>query len=289
MLKTTKKLKPVNSFRIKKGKTGPDDPVLVVKNLSKNYGEFKALNKVSFELKKGERIGLIGGNGAGKTTISEIITGINQGTSGSITYGFEYKEKPQESLGMQFQDSNYPSGLTVKDIIAFARNVHHLDMSNDQLKGLLKIFQMEEFYAKNSRSLSGGQRQKLNILLSVLHKPNIIILDELSTGLDISAREEIIKFTDKLLEQNNMSAIVISHHTEEIRKICDKVIVLDRGKIIAQGKISDIEKKHGSLENFMRKNIELGNKNNEKTIDLQLDPTNKIFKTKINIFKKGGK
>ncbi|CAM9155913.1 ABC transporter ATP-binding protein [Mycoplasma marinum] len=277
---TKRKITILNKELDKLKKDRKEVPILKLENIKRSYGEVQALKGISFEIKSGERVGLIGGNGAGKTTVSEIIMGLNKGDEGKITYGFEYKNVPQESMGMQFQDSNYPSGLTVKDIIMFARNVHHLDMTTEQLKKLLDIFQMGEFYNKNSRSLSGGQRQKLNILLSVLHKPKIVIMDELSTGLDISAREEIIKFTDELLSANNMSAIVISHHTEEITKICDRVIVFDRGTIVAQGLIKDIEKEYGSLDNFMRKHIEFGNQNNKTSSDFKIDKSNKKKKEK---------
>lgn len=230
--------------------------ILRLTNVTKKFGHFVAVDNVSFELSKGERIGLIGGNGAGKTTISEMIAGINKPTSGLIEYGFKYNESPKERIGMQFQQSDYPSGLTVKDIITFARNLRKLkELSNEDLRELLEIFQMEDFYKRKVRSLSGGQRQKLNILLSIIHNPEIVILDELSTGLDIAAREDIIEFTDKLLTKKNMSSILISHHMAEIKALCDKVIILDRGRIIDIRKIKDIEKEHGSLDDYMKKLI----------------------------------
>ena len=268
--KSKKQDDPNAAFKRVKGQVGENKPILKVKRVTKEYGELKALDNISFELMPGERVGLIGGNGAGKTTISEIIVGLNKGTKGTIEYGFDYKEQPQEKIGMQFQDSNYPSGLTIKDIIKFAINVHKIKISNKELTNLLNIFQMTDFYNRPSRSLSGGQRQKLNILLSVLHKPKLVIFDELSTGLDVLARDEIIKFSDTLLRQNGISAILISHHVEEIERICDKVIVLDHGKVIERASIEDIKKEHGTLEEFLKKTIQAGNKN-QNTLELALD------------------
>ncbi|TCG10557.1 ABC transporter ATP-binding protein [Mycoplasma todarodis] len=271
--KTKKSKQKKNSkaaFKRIKGPIGKKSPIIKVNKVTKEYGELKALDNISFELMPGERVGLIGGNGAGKTTISEIIVGLNQGTKGTIEYGFDYKEQPQEKIGMQFQDSNYPSGLTIKDIIKFAINVHKIKITNEELTNLLKIFQMTDFYNRPSRSLSGGQRQKLNILLSVLHKPKLVIFDELSTGLDVLARDEIIKFSDTLLRQNEISAILISHHTEEIERICDKVIVLDHGKVMDRASIADIQRDHGSLEAFMKKIIKAGNQT-QNTLELTLD------------------
>lgn len=239
-------------------------PVIKVEKVTKKFGGFVALNKVTFEVAKGERIGLIGGNGAGKTTMAEIIAGINKPTSGNIEFGFHYTDSPKEGVGMQFQQSEYPSGLTVKDIVVFARNLRKLNMTNDEVKDLLDVFQMGDFYNRKVRSLSGGQRQKLNILLSIIHNPKLVILDELSTGLDISARENIIKFTDELLSKNNISAILISHHMEEIKALCSRVVVLDNGNIVADKKISVIEKEYGSLGEFSKKLIA---ESNLKTIE----------------------
>jgi len=233
--------------------------VIEIKNIRKVFGTFEALKGISFKVKKGERIGLIGGNGAGKTTVTEIIAGINKPTSGTILYGFDYKESPKEGIGMQFQQSTYPSGLTVQDIIGFAINLRKLSISKRELVDLLEVFQMTAFYKRKVRSLSGGQRQKLNILLSIIHNPQIVILDELSTGLDISAREEIIKFTDEFLAKRNMSAILISHHMAEISSLCSRVVVLDNGLVADIKTIDEIEKKYGGLSEYTRKLIEVSN------------------------------
>ena len=242
-----------------RGSTSKTTPLLKISKVTKQFGSFKALDEVSFQIKRGERIGLIGGNGAGKTTLTEIIAGINKPTSGTITYGFNFEDTPKENIGMQFQQSTYPSGLTVKDIIKFAINLRKLTLAPSELLELMKVFQMEEFYSRKVRSLSGGQRQKLNILLSILHNPKLIILDELSTGLDISAREEIINFADKLLKDMGMSAIVISHHMGEISALCSRVVVLDRGKVVGIKPISEIIIKHGSLEEYAKKIIRRSN------------------------------
>lgn len=141
---------------------------------------------------------------------------------------------------------------------------------------------MEDFYSRSSRSLSGGQRQKLNILLSILHNPELVILDEISTGLDLSAREEIIEFTKKVLKTNNITAILISHHMEEIEALCDKVVVLNKGKIVEILTFSQIEAKYGSLSKLMRKIIQEGNKKpttgNTKEFVLPKKPSKKAHK-----------
>ena len=257
---------------IVRGSLHPEAPVLKLNNISKKFGNFQALKGVSFQIERGERIGLIGGNGAGKTTISEIIAGINKPTSGTIEFGFDFIDSPKEHIGMQFQQSTYPSGLTVKDIIMFAKKLRKLNIANEDLKQLLRVFQMEEFYNRKVRSLSGGQRQKLNILLSIIHNPKLVILDELSTGLDISAREEIIDFTDRLLRANNMSAILISHHMAEIKALCSKVVVLDHGTVRDVKTISQVEWEYGTLDAYSKQLIM---ESNEKMIQMAKEKNNK--------------
>ena len=264
-----------NEIYFRKGSLDKNAPILKVNNVSKQFLDFKALKNISFEIKKGERIGLIGANGAGKTTLSEIIAGIDLPTSGYIEYGFDFDSSHKENIGMQFQQSKYPSGLTVKDIISFACNLRKLKISSEELLEFQKIFQMEDFFHRKVRSLSGGQTQKLNILLSLIHNPKIVILDELSTGLDISARDEIISFTKKLLKQKKISAILVSHHMEEIKALCNKVIILDNGKIKEIRKVKEIEEKYKTLGAYCKKII----------IDSNIENNGKKFKqVKENYF-----
>ncbi len=285
----SKIMKKTSAVKITKIKPDKNHAIVEIKNCSKKFGDFVALKNINFKLMPGERVGIIGGNGAGKTTLSEIIVGLSKATTGELIYGFEFDKQPQEGIGMQFQDSNYPSGLTVKNIIEFARDIHKLKMSNKQLLNLLKIFQMDEFYNRKARSLSGGQRQKLNILLSVLHKPNLIIFDELSTGLDISAREDIVAFAGQLLDANNISAILVSHHEAELMALCDRVVILDRGEIVADEKIKDILKKNKTLSAYMLKYIKKGNKKASIKPAFEKPDKKTTLKEKIKNQKKGVK
>ena len=229
--------------------------VLELKNVTMKFKNFKALDDVSFTIEQGERVALLGANGAGKTTVTEIIAGVNKPSSGEIIYGFDFDKSPSEKIGMQFQISNYPSGLTVSDMITFSIKLRHINITESKLKELLETFQMEDFYARKAKSLSGGQRQKLNILMSVLHNPELIIFDELSTGLDAFARENIIKFANEIIGRKNVSAIFISHHMEEVEKLCDRVIVMDQGKIVKMTSVKSIKSKYASLDVYIKKVI----------------------------------
>ena len=253
-----KKLKKQLSIEphIVQGDTSPKAPIIKINNLTKKFGDFEALKNINMSMAKGERIGLVGGNGAGKTTLTEIIAGIQKPTSGTIEIGFKFEESPKEGIGMQFQQSTYPSGLTVKDIIQFAVSLRKLELTQDEINEFLEVFQIKQFYKRKVRSLSGGQRQKLNILLSMIHSPKLVILDELSTGLDISAREAIIKFTNQLLTKHKMSAILISHHMEEIESLCKRVVFMSGGEIVDVKTIDEVKKIAGSLSNYLRQIIQ---------------------------------
>ncbi|MBP5783919.1 ABC transporter ATP-binding protein [bacterium] len=180
-------------------------PLIAIKNLCmvfkrKNVGKVYAVNNISFDINYLENLAFIGANGAGKTTTVEIIAGINKPTSGTIDYNFKYKKSFQEQIGIQFQDSSYPRGITVKNVIEFMRDAQGVDkerMSDEEFDELLDIFKIKEFYNLGASKLSGGQQQRLNVLLSLMHKPKVIFLDELATGLDIQIRHKLEEFVQQ--------------------------------------------------------------------------------------------
>lgn len=229
--------------------------MIEVKNLTKKFGSKIANNNVSFKIYDGERVGIIGANGAGKTTLVEQIIGTSKPTEGEIIYGFEYKKTPQEKMGMQFQTSSYPEGLSVKDVIDFSLDIYGSSIDEKELNNLLDVFQIRDFYKAKAKGLSGGQQQKLNVLLAIVHTPELVILDEISTGLDILAREEIVGYVDKITREKKMTTILISHHMSEIETLCDRVIILSKGEIRAEDSIANIKKSHGSLGQFMKEII----------------------------------
>lgn len=235
--------------------------IIEVIDVVKKFGHKVANDHISFDIYEGERVGLIGANGAGKTTLVEQLIGVSKPTSGKIKYNFKYDITPQEQMGMQFQDSSYPEGLTVKDVIDFSLDIYGASIDKKELDYLLQVFQVKDFYKAKAKGLSGGQQQKLNVLLAVAHNPKIVILDEISTGLDISAREEIVGYVDKITRDKKMTTILISHHMSEIEQLCDRVIILSNGKVYAEETIANIKKKHGSLGEFMKEVIQEGRKN----------------------------
>jgi len=233
--------------------------IIEIKNLTKSFGKKIANDNISFDIYEGERIAIVGGNGAGKTTLVEQIIGTSIPTSGEIVYNFDYKKSPQEEMGMQFQESSYPEGLTVKDIIEFSLQIYNYKGGQKEIHSLIEKFQVTPFINEKAKSLSGGQQQKLNVLLAITHNPKIVILDEISTGLDISAREEIIGYIDEITKKEKITTILISHNMNEVERLCTRLIVLKDGKLLNIDTIKNIQKKHKSVDLYMKKVI--GGKN----------------------------
>ncbi len=229
--------------------------VIEVKNLYKSFGNGEnkkvVLNNINLDIYEGENIALLGGNGAGKTTLVEILAGLNKPTSGKINYLFDYKKSFQEKIGIQFQDSSYPPAISVKEVIKFMINIYGSKMNKDELNALIKIFGIDEYYKKRASKLSGGQQQRLNVLLALIHKPHIIFLDELSTGLDISIRTRIKNFIQEYSIENNMLIILVSHDMGEVQQLCQRMIFLKNGQIVVNDLIKNLVKKNETLESYV--------------------------------------
>ena len=234
--------------------------IISIEHLTKEFGRkekhVKAVNDISFCLYENQNIAFLGSNGAGKTTTVEMIVGITRPTSGKIKYFLSPKESDKlKYIGIQFQDSSYPSHLSVKSIVKFIRDAYNSKLTTTQLDGMIDQFGIRDFYKHNASSLSGGQKQRLNILLALLHKPKLVILDELSTGLDITIRNEIKKFIKQYCLENGMTIFIISHDIHEIDYLTDRLIIMDQGKIVADVLKKNLQKEKIDLEEFITRYI----------------------------------
>ncbi|AAT27682.1 ABC transporter ATP-binding protein [[Mycoplasma] mobile] len=230
-----------------------------INNLTKIFNKnFVAIDNLNMDVKEGQNIAILGGNGAGKTTLVEIIAGLNKASKGYIEYNLGHKIHFQEKIGIQFQNSSYPSGIKVKRVIKFVLDIYNAKLNKNEISELINIFGLREFYNKNASSLSGGQQQRLNALLAILHRPKIIILDELSTGLDIIIRNEIKRFIKNYALKHKITILIISHDMDEVAFLADRIIILSKGSIIYD------DSKEITLENFgsLEKCFEFFNKIN---------------------------
>ena len=246
--------------------------LLIVKNISKIYGKDVILNDVSFSLGVGQWVGIIGANGAGKTSLLQIIAGLGKGTSGQVEFNSEYyTKKPNEMIGFQFQQTSYPIGITVRNLIFLAIrakgskviseaklkkiNKNKEDKFNyilkKDLKSMIYKYGLKKLYKKRANTLSGGERQKLNLVMSLINRPKFIIFDEFSTGLDQQSRKEIMKDVIDNKKKQKTSGLVVSHHFDEIEQLCDFVIVLEKGNVINKESVSSLVNKFGSISKYM--------------------------------------
>lgn len=231
------------------------EPLIEIKGLVKKFTqsgvEKVVLNGIDLNICRGKNVALLGGNGAGKTTLVETISGLYKPDGGSIKYLYKYSKTYQEKIGIQFQDSFYPNGITVKEVIDFMIGLYGSKINNDELMALLNIFGINEYYKKRVAKLSGGQQQRLNALLAILHKPKVLFLDEISTGLDITIRTNIKRFIKNYAVENDMTIILVSHDADEIAFLADEIYVLKNGKIVYFDTKDNIINEYGNIENFL--------------------------------------
>lgn len=235
------------------------EALISVQSLTKSFGKGKkklvAINNVSINFNKNENVALLGANGAGKTTLVEIVAGINLPTSGKVEYHYDYINSFQEGIGIQFQDSSYPVGLKIKNIVEFMVEVYKVKITKPELNEMIENFGLKPFWKKQARSLSGGQQQRLNILLALLHRPKIVFLDELSTGLDISIRSKIQSFVKDYCKKYNINIVLVSHNVEEVELLTDRIIIMQKGVIKVDISKKNAVKKYGSVYNLLKQYI----------------------------------
>jgi len=210
-----------------------DAAAISVQGLKKSYGDVHAVKGIDFEIAPGEVFGLLGPNGAGKTTTVEILEGLRARTAGQVTVlGFDpdtQRSKLKDRIGVCLQATNLPEKIRVHEAMDVFSSFYtrHVDLNQ-----LLKRLQLEEkknaFYA----TLSGGQKQRLALALALLNDPQMIFLDEPTTGLDPQVRAEIHLLLEELKHEQR-TILLTTHYIEEAERLCDRVAIVDEGRIIA--------------------------------------------------------
>jgi len=210
--------------------------VIEVKNLVKKYGKLVAVDSISFEVKKGEIFGLLGENGAGKTTTLEMIEGLRKPTSGKAkVLSFDVKThltEIKQRIGIQLQSSAYYRFLKLTEILDLFGSFY--DMKADE-KALLEMVGLESKAGEYINNLSGGQKQRFSIVASLVNNPEIVFLDEPTTGLDPLARRQTWEIITKIKEQGK-TIVLTTHYMEEAEMLCDRIAIMEKGKIVALDK-----------------------------------------------------
>jgi len=206
-------------------------PILEVKNLTKSYDRLVAVNDVSFAIQAGVCFGLLGPNGAGKTTTLEVIENILAPTSGEILYkGTPRDATFKNEVGIQFQDTSLLAMLTVWETLQVFKALYN---DTEDLDLLVEKCQLQEFKHQRHENLSGGQRQRFLLALALVNRPQLLFLDEPSTGLDPQARRNLWDIVNAI-KASGKTIILTTHYMEEAQHLCDEVAIMDHGRIIAR-------------------------------------------------------
>jgi ABC-2 type transport system ATP-binding protein len=215
--------------------------ILETRRLTKRYGELTAVDRLDLSIRAGSCFGLLGPNGAGKTTTLEMIEGILPPTEGEILFqgrpvGREFKER----MGIQFQSTALPDHLQVGEVLhlfaAFYRR--HADLAE-----LRRLCDLDELWRRDAAQLSGGQRQRLLLALALVNDPEIVFLDEPTTGLDPAARRRFWELV-RVVRARGKTIVLTTHYMDEAYELCDEIAIMDRGRVIAQGSPDELLREH---------------------------------------------
>lgn len=215
------------------------EEIIKVSQLCKSYSEKTAVDNLNLSVKSGMVVGILGANGAGKSTSIECILGTKKADSGYISIcgmnPIKDRKKLFQKVGVQFQDSNYQSEIRVDELCEETSCIYK-DPAN--WRELLKKFGISDKEKNQVKSLSGGERQRLFIILALIPKPEIVFLDELTTGLDARARREVWSILERL-KKDGLTIILTSHFMDEVEVLCDEVLILNKGKTVFYGTVED--------------------------------------------------
>ena len=215
--------------------------ILRVDKLVKDYPGVRAVDDVSFCIESGSCFGLLGPNGAGKTTPLEIIEGIGRPTSGTVLYkGQPISRRFREEAGFLFQTTALQEFLTVRETLELFSKLYERTVP---LQQIIETCALSELLQRDNRKLSGGQRQRLLLGIALINDPQIVFLDEPTTGMDPQARQNFWKLID-FIKQQRKTIVLTTHYMEEAQQLCDVIAIMDQGRIIAKDTPEQLLKDH---------------------------------------------
>jgi ABC-2 type transport system ATP-binding protein len=233
---------------------GQSETVIDVNNVFKSFKQVKAVKGVGLRIHRGEFVALLGPNGAGKTTLVEMIEGIQKPDKGTILIKNRqwkgHEEDIHKIIGLSLQETRFMDKLTVQETLKLFASFYLLSMNRiDEIINLTGLQEKRKSYVVN---LSGGQRQRLALGIALLNKPEILLLDEPTTGLDPTARRDIWDILNQLKEEKLTSLILTTHYMEEAENLCDYIVLIDRGEIIREGPLESLldDRKNGKTIDF---------------------------------------
>jgi ABC-2 type transport system ATP-binding protein len=210
-------------------------------DLVKTFPGVRAVDGISFKVNSGECFGLLGPNGAGKTTTMEMLEGISQPDRGHILYqGRSLDRIYREQIGIQFQTTALQDFQTVRESLQMFASLYR---NTADLAELIKLCNLEEILERDTRKLSGGQRQRLLLAIALVNDPGLVFLDEPTTGLDPQARRNFWGLIETVL-QRGKTVVLTTHYMEEAQRLCDEIVIVDKGRIIASGEPNVLVRTH---------------------------------------------
>ncbi|MCA9562116.1 MAG: ATP-binding cassette domain-containing protein [Myxococcales bacterium] len=239
--------------------TSKSTNAIVVNELTKSYGAFKAVKGVSFEIPKGQIVGFLGPNGAGKSTVMKVLTCFMSATSGDVQVaGFDvYRDPLKVRRAVGYQPENVPlyEEMVVVDYLLFMAKMRGVKRADRKarLEHVMTVCSLGDVAAKTIGELSKGYKQRVGLAQALIHDPEVVILDEPMSGLDPN---QILEIRDLIKAVGRTKTVIFSSHIlQEIEKLCDRVLILDHGKIVADGTVAELQAKLGgnlSLEEVFR-------------------------------------
>ncbi|WP_150460007.1 ABC transporter ATP-binding protein [Nesterenkonia ebinurensis] len=219
-------------------------PAIDAQHLVKRYKTKTAVDGISLQVAAGETFGILGTNGAGKTTVVEMIAGLRKPTEGSVRIlgldPFTDRAKVRQILGVQLQQAYLHGSLTARELVNLYRSFYPDPLDAEKALAMVELTDKARTKFDN---LSGGQMQRLSIALALIGRPQVVILDELTTGLDPKARRRVWGTIESLAEQ---TVILVSHAMDEVERLCNRVALIDAGRIIAQGTPDQLKQQAGT-------------------------------------------
>jgi ABC-2 type transport system ATP-binding protein len=215
------------------------ETTIEVKNLCKSYGSIKAVENINISICRGEVFGLLGANGAGKSTTIECILGTKRQDGGTISIlemnPLKERKKLFEKVGVQFQEANYQDKIRVDELCEVTASLYKTSLD---YRELLKQFGLIDKRRSLVSELSGGQKQRLFIVLALIPNPQVVFLDELTTGLDAKARRDVWKSLSEL-KAKGITILITSHFMDEVEALCDKIMILKKGESVFYGTVQE--------------------------------------------------
>lgn len=247
--------------------------MLKVENVTKYYGDFRAVHNLSFEVKDGEIFGLLGVNGAGKTTTFRMILGLLDKDNGNITLnGKKIDYNLTDKIGFLTEERSLLTKLTVKEQVVFYGKLKGMEEKTilKKLDYWLKRFNITDYLDKKIKELSKGNQQKIQFITAIIHEPKLLILDEPFTGLDPVNVKEIMDVI-KELQQKGSIIIFSSHRMEHVELFCEKLLILVKGESVLSGELNNIKKDYGKKNIFIKGDIDIKKLESIKGVDSALE------------------